>query len=265
MKTWAIVNQKGGVGKTTTTISLAGLLAKRGGRVLVIDSDPHGSLTNYLGLDPEDPARSLYQLFNDDISDIDVFIHPTRIDGLSIIKSSTVLATLERRIGIKDGKGLVIKHLLNSLKSRFDYTLIDCPPMLGVLMINALAACQKVIIPAQCEYLALNGLDRMVNTIDMINRSNNYNIEYLIVPTMVDRRTRVSSASIDLMKEKYHANMWRAYIPIDTKFCESSFTGLPIVNLYPKSRGALAYRVLLNDLLAHGRVAQIQSQTVTSL
>lgn len=253
MKIWAIANQKGGVGKTTTTISLASILARRGGRVLVVDLDPHGSLSSYLGADSSDPVDGVYLAFSDDKHNPSDHIRKTAIDGVFLYKSSLMLATVDRAVGSIDGTGLILASVLNRLQSKYDYVLIDCPPVLGVLMINALAACDFLIVPCQVEFLSLNGLERMTDTIRMINNSVDKNLEYIIVPTMFDRRTRVSDTSLDIMRKKFGERLWRYVIPVDTKFREASKEGVSIAEYAGKSRGARAYSQLLNDLLAGDR------------
>jgi len=253
MKVWAVANQKGGVGKTTTTITLASILAKRGGRVLLVDLDPHVSLTNYLGFDPNDSSTGVYNAFSNDAHNPVEHIKSTSIAGVSLYKSSLMLATVDRLIGGADGKGLVLKNIIDLVSSRYDYVLIDCPPILGVLMINALAACDFLVIPSQAEYLSINGLDRMIGTLGMINKSVRKNLEYMIVPTMYDRRTRISDTSLDLMKEKYGPQLWRYVIPVDTKLREASKDGVSIIDLASKARGAVAYTQLLNDILARDK------------
>jgi chromosome partitioning protein len=259
MKVWAIANQKGGVGKTTTTLTLASILANRGGRVLVIDLDPHGSLTSYLGADPNNSATGIYNAFTDSNHNPFDHIIRTAISGLALYKSSLMLATIDRTIGGSDGKGLVLKKIIETTSSKYDYVLIDCPPILGVLMINALAACDFLIVPTQSEFLSLNGLDRMVETVGMINKSVANDIQYLIVPTMYDRRTRISDTSHNIMKERYGDRLWRYVIPVDTKLREASKEGKSIIDLAPKARGALAYTQLLNDILArNNRVVTVE-------
>ena len=253
MKVWAAANQKGGVGKTTTVVSLGGLLAKRGYRTLLLDMDPHGSMTSYFGLNPDTIEDSLYRLFQIEQQRLAIppqkLIQQTRFENLSLMPASTALATLDRQLGASGGMGLVIKHALELLSSDYDYALIDCPPLLGVLMINALAACEHLVIPVQTEFLAVKGLERMVRTLSMIGRANHRVPEYTILPTMFDRRTRASVSTLRHLRSKYATSLWRSVIPIDTEFREASRAGTPLPIRKPKDRGSMAYEELLNDLL----------------
>lgn len=253
MKVWAVANQKGGVGKTTSVVSLGGLLAKRGYRTLLLDMDPHGSMSSYFGLDPDRTEDSLYRLFQNKQSKLAVspqqMIHQTRFDNLFLLPASTAMATLDRQLSTSDGMGLVIKKALDLLSADYDFALIDCPPLLGVLMVNALAACEHLVIPVQTEFLALKGLERMVRTLSMIARANHRVPEYTILPTMFDRRTRASINTLRELRERYASRLWRSVIPIDTEFREASRLGMPLPIRSPNDRGSLAYAELLNDLL----------------
>jgi chromosome partitioning protein len=160
------------------------------------------------------------------------------------------LATLDRQAGKLDGMGLVIKQALDQLANRYDYVLLDCPPILGVLMINALAACDHLIIPVQTEFLALKGLERMLRTLDMVTKSRQIPLPYHIVPTMFDRRTRASIDSIRVMRESYPDHVWHSLIPVDTLFREASKAGIPPAIFAPQSHGVVAYSKLLEELLA---------------
>ena len=178
MRIWSIANQKGGVGKTTSVVSLGGLLAERGARVLLVDLDPHGSLTSYFRYDPGSLETSLYDLFfNQRSKDLDYIrqvIRPTSSKGVNLLPATTALATLERQVSGQDGMGLVLAKTLAQLWDDYDYALIDTPPILGVLLVNALAACQRLVIPTQTEHLALKGLERMVHTLKMVMSSTFY-------------------------------------------------------------------------------------------
>jgi len=243
MKTWAVINQKGGVGKTTTAISLAGHLCKTDKRLLLVDLEPHGSLTSYLGYDPDNLDTGIYTLFSEPTEnqlDIARMLLPTPIKNTYLFAASSALATLDRQMGTGLGKGLVVTRAIQSVASRFNHGIIDCPPMLGILMINALAACDQLLIPAQTDYLSLKGLDRMVHTLGMVEQSLHKKTPYMIVPTMFDQRTRASVDALQQMKDKYRFNVWGSVIPIDTKFRDASKAGMPLPLLAPKSRGSVA-------------------------
>jgi len=240
LKIWAVANQKGGVGKTTTAVNLAGHLVKQGLRVLLVDMDPHGSMTAYFGLDPDSQEKSVYQLFqgtgvNPAIPTHEI-LHDTGVDGLQFLPSSTALATLDRQLGTQEGKGLVMVNALAQLGQEFDYALMDCPPLLGILMVNALAACEHLLLPVQTEFLAIKGLERMMRTLKMIRRARGNTFEYTIVPTMFDRRTRAAFDSLKTLRETYGTDLWESVIPIDTKFREASKQGLPLSVMLPSSR-----------------------------
>lgn len=254
MKTWASINQKGGVGKTTTVVSLAGHLANTGKRLLLIDLDPHGSLTSYLGYNPDDLETGIYSLFANPTAnpaDVAKLLLPTPIKNTYLFAASTALATLDRQIGSNKGtgKGLVVAKAIECVADKFAYGLIDCPPMLGILMINALAACDQLLIPAQTDYLSLKGLERMMHTLDMVEKSLHKKTPYMIVPTMYDQRTKASQDSLAKMREIYRFNVWGSVIPIDTRFRDASKKGLPLPTMAPYARGSLAYKKLLNFLL----------------
>lgn len=253
MHVWSVANQKGGVGKTTSVVSLGALLASQGKRVLVFDLDPQGSLTSYFGGNPDDIAHSAFDLFmhNGKIPDdvLDEVVTKTSVAGMDIIPASTALATLERNVSQQEGMGLVVSKTLAKLWDRYDYTLIDTPPLLGVLLINSLAACQKLLVPVQTEFLALKGLERMVHTIQMVMRSQKRDLDYLVIPTMFDRRTQASVKSLNTLREQYQGHIWQAAIPVDTKLRDASREGLAIHQLDASSRGARAYTLLLKNLL----------------
>ncbi len=251
MKVWAIANQKGGVGKTTSTISLAGLLSQRGYRVLLLDIDPHGSLTSYFRFNPDELETSVYTLFQNQAVNPFSLVRSTRFEHLHVMPATMALATLDRQLGAQSGMGLVLHKAIKNLADRYDYALIDCPPMLGVLMVNAMAACDQLIIPVQTEFLALKGLERMLKTLTMITRSRSVKLPYTIIPTMFDRRTRASTETLRVLKARYSEDfLWNSVIPIDTQFREASRIGVPLPLMTPEARGAKAYARLLNVLVS---------------
>ncbi len=254
MKIWTVANQKGGVGKTTTTVSLAGLLAQRGHSALMVDLDPQGSLTSYFRLDPDQMETSVYTLFQakankTTLPSFESLVRPTAFPGLHLIPASTALATLDRQLGAMDGMGLVISQALAGMRDRFDYVFIDCPPVLGMLMVNALAACEHLVIPVQTEFLAIKGLDRMLRTIQMIGKAKGVMPPYTVMPTMFDRRTRAAIESLRTLREQYNEHAWNSVVPLDTKFREASQVGAPVCFHDPRTRGSRAYEVLLEYLL----------------
>ncbi len=252
MTVWAIANQKGGVGKTTSVVTLASLLAQKGQPILILDMDPHGSLTTYFGLNPDSVETSIYTLFQniDQTPNSALFkaLKKTHQDNIYLLPASTAMATLDRQLGSQSGKGLVIRNALNQLKDRFPYILIDCPPMLGVLMINALAACDQLLIPVQTEFLALKGLERMLHTLGLLNNARQTGLPYLILPTMYDQRTRSSNQSLTMLKQQYGQGVWDGTIPVDTLFRDASKLGVPLPSLNSTSKGVQAYEHLLQHL-----------------
>lgn len=261
MRVWAVANQKGGVGKTTTSIALAGLLADAGKRVVIVDLDPHGSMTSYFGHDPDSLEHSCFDLFQHKGSVPrglpQQLLLSTSDERISLLPSSTALATLERQSPGQSGLGLVIAKSLAQLWQDFDHAVIDSPPLLGVLMVNALAASQQLVIPVQTEFLAVKGLERMVNTLAMINRSRQQALPYTIVPTLFDRRTQASMSTLRVLRNSYPEHLWPAYIPVDTRLRDSSRAGLTPSKFDNNSRGVIAYRALLKHLLSQQIAAQV--------
>ncbi len=253
MKVWAVANQKGGVGKTTSVVSLGGLLAAKDKRVLLLDLDPHGSLTSYFKHNPDEMNLSIYQLFNQTSHDMErllpQMIINTGFNHLDFIPASTSLAMLERKAVSQEGAGLVISKALAMLWDDYDYVIMDTPPVLGVLLVNALAACEFILLPVQTEFLAIKGLERMLHTLEMVMQSRKRQTPFLVVPTMFDRRTQASNTSLLALRKKYDGKIWPSAIPIDTKFRDASYAGKPLQQYEPQSRGNLAYGSLLNSLL----------------
>ena len=262
MSVWTVANQKGGVGKTTTVVSLGGLCALRGKRTLLVDLDPHGSLTAYFGFDPESAEPSLYDLFREGGGNSEAALRDTGVDNLSLLPASTALATLDRQLGARQGMGLILHNGLEALSGHFERVILDCPPMLGVLMVNALAAGERLIVPVQTEFLALKGLERMVRTLEMIRRSQRRALPYLIVPTLYDQRTRASVESLATLRSQYPERLWDGVIPEDTLFRDASKRGRPLTVLRPWERGSQAYRKLLAGLEQEAAMATTAARAV---
>lgn len=254
MNIWAVANQKGGVGKTTTAITLAGLLSQAGYRTLLMDADPHGSLSVYLGTDPDVNPGGLYQLFHevDTLSAESVrnIVLHTKYENIDIMPASSSMAALDRQMGTRGGMGRVFGKALNLIKEDYDFVLIDCPPLLGILMVNALAVCDELLIPVQTEFLALKGLERIVHTLHMIMQSRNEVLHYTVVPTLYDRRTKASRMALEALQEQYPETLWPGVIPVDTQFREASRLGAPLSMISPGARGVQAYSNLLEHLLS---------------
>ncbi|ODS23708.1 cobalamin biosynthesis protein CobQ [Candidatus Endobugula sertula] len=248
MQVWTVANQKGGVGKTTTSVALAGLAAEQGQRVLLIDLDPQGSMTSYFGGDPDNTPVSVFTLFQDKaiicLESIVQLLIPTRFERMTLLPASTALATLERHGVGKGGLGLVICRTIEQVQDEFDLVVIDSPPVLGVLLINALAACDRLIIPVQTEYLALKGLDRMIHTLRMLSQSQQRLLEYVIVPTMFDQRTHASVGSLSSIRHKYGTQTWPSKIPVDTRLRDASKAGIPPHLFDSNSHSINSYRSL---------------------
>ena len=252
MRVWAVANQKGGVGKTTTAVTLGGLLAERKQRVLLLDLDPHGSMTSYFGYDPDTLTHSSFNLFAEqepDAQAINALLLSTPCEGLTLLPSSMALATVERRAAA-EGMGLKVSRALAKVWDQFDYVLIDSPPVLGALMINALAASERLLVPVQTEFLALKGLERMIRTISMVTQSLRKDLNYTIIPTMFDRRTQASVGALRELRNTYPNTIWAAMIPVDTRIRDASRNGVPLSQYSADSRGAAAYRSLLKSLLS---------------
>lgn len=217
MRTWTVANQKGGVGKTTTTLALGSRLARRGFRVLLLDLDPHSSLTQSLGLPAEPPPRGVIDLFDDTPAEIGQVAMPTALDEMHLVPGQAGLATLERRASTRPGLGRALGRALDAVRAQYDYALLDCPPTLGLLMVNALAAADRLIVPTQTEPLALFGLEGIARTAAMVDRSRNRPLPISIVPTLFDRRTRIANDTLAQMRTRFESQVWTDAVPVDTR------------------------------------------------
>ncbi len=250
-KVIAVANQKGGVGKTTTTVNLGSCLATLGKKVLLIDIDPQSNCTSGLGVDFKNLPYSSYDVLIND-REITNSIHKTMIDTLDLLPSSISLAGAEIELVSQIARETKLKSAIAKVKEEYDYILIDCPPSLGLITLNALTAADSVLIPIQCEYYALEGLSQLLNTIKRVRKSLNQNIEIEgVVLTMYDARTNLSE-QVSLEITKYFSEkVYKTVIPRNVRLSESPSFGLPITLYDPGCVGAKAYHSLANEFLAN--------------
>ena len=243
----AIANQKGGVGKTTSSLCLARGLSQAGHRVLLVDLDPHASLTRAFAVPSSPPPAGSHDLFTGAGASLASLARGTEINGLDLIAAQPALATLERRGATQPGLGLALGRALHAVQSLYDHVLLDCPPTLGVLMVNALAAADRLVVPTQTDPLALHGLADMLRTAAMVERSRRRPLPQHVLPTLFDRRTRSGVQSLDQLHDLYEGRVWPKAIPMDTRLRDPSVLTAADA---PTGRGADAYRSALNWLLA---------------
>lgn len=246
MRAWAIANQKGGVGKTTTSLCLARGLATAGHRVLLLDLDPHASLTRAFEVPSDPPPSGTHDLFNGSGAGLLELARYTDIPDLQLVAAQPALATLERRGATQPGLGLALGRALHSVRDVYDYVLMDCPPTLGLLMVNALAAADRLIVPTQTDPLALHGLADMLRTAEMVERSRRRPLPRHVLPTLFDRRTRTGVASLYELQDRYGERVWPYAVPMDTRLRDAaSLTKADP----PDGRGVDMYRRALKWLL----------------
>lgn len=246
----SIANQKGGVGKTTTAVTLSSILAKRGKRILLIDADPQGNASSGLGIE-KDVENSVYDLLVDDIGAEDV-IEDTQIKNLKICPSNINLAGAEVELVSMISREQRLKEKLDKIKDIFDYIFIDCPPSLGLITLNAFTASDSVLIPVQCEYYALEGLGQLLNTVNLVKKHLNKDIEIEgAILTMYDIRTNLSNQVVKEVKKYFDNKVYRTVIPRNIKLSEAPSYGMPIILYDPKSKGAKYYDKLAKEFLSN--------------
>lgn len=249
MKIIAVTNQKGGVGKTTTSVNLAAALAYKGKKVLLIDSDPQGNTTSGVGIEKDDIKLTLYDCLVEPEKINDAIIK-TKYHGLSLLASSAELSAAEIELASQDGRELFLKEALSHISNAYDFVIIDSPPAFGMLSINIMTASDSVIIPIQCEYYALEGLAQLIATIDRVKHSTNKNLAVEgILATMYDKRTNLSEQVLDEVKKHFGDKVYNTYIPRNVRLSEAPSFGEPIISYDITSTGAKAYFDLAREVI----------------
>lgn len=252
-KVIAIANQKGGVGKTTTAVNLATVLAKKGKRVILIDADPQGNATSGLGIDKSDLEKSTYDLLIDEVDIIQV-AKDTMVKTLKVCPSNVDLAGAEVELVSQMSREQRLKEKVDPIRDGVDFIIIDCPPSLGLITLNALTAADSVLIPVQCEYYALEGLGELLNTINLVKKHLNKNLEIEgAVLTMYDVRTNLSNQVVREVKRYFNDKVYSTVIPRNVKLSEAPSFGMPISIYDPKSKGARCYEKLAREVLAKNK------------
>lgn len=245
----AIANQKGGVGKTTTSINLSATLAEKGKKVLVIDTDPQGNTTSGFGLNKNQLENTIYELLIGDCK-VDDALYKNVVDGVDIIPSNVNLAAVEIELIDMNEKEFILKKAIEEIRDYYDFIIIDCPPSLSMLTINAMTTADTVLVPIQCEYYALEGLSQLVHTVNLVKERLNNSLQMEgVIFTMYDSRTNLSMQVVENVKDHISENVYKTIIPRNIRLAEAPSYGLPI-NLYDtKSAGAEAYRLLADEVI----------------
>ena len=253
-KILAVANQKGGVGKTTTSLNLGGALARQGKKVLLLDLDPHACATLNARIYPEDMGLSLHDIFLAREEDWPVLwpqvTHVDALEGMDVAPGNIRLSELEVDFRERRGKGGVLARSLAEQRRNYDFIVLDCPPHVGILLVNALVAADLLIIPIQTDFLALHGLKLLFDTLHTLRRALGRPIRYRAVPTMYDKRAKACTKVLELMRNKMDGVLFSTIIGVDTHFREASARGCTIYGVDAHSRGARAYESLAEEVLA---------------
>lgn len=252
-KVIAISNQKGGVGKTTTAVNLSACLAMSGKKVLLVDLDPQGNGTSGLGIDKDTLKQCIYNVLINGV-DIEKVIVPTSLKQLDVVPATIQLAGATVDLVALDKREYILRKAIKSIKKKYDFIIIDCPPSLGLLTLNALVASNSVLIPIQCEFYALEGVSQLIKTISIVQQSLNKDlvIEGVLL-TMFDGRTNLSLQVAEEVKKFFGANVYKTIIPRTVRLSEAPSYGEPIIVYDPRSKGADVYKALAKEVLRRAK------------
>lgn len=251
-RTIAIANQKGGVGKTTTSVNLSACLAHLGKKVLMIDTDPQGNATSGVGVNKGEVHKCIYDVLIDDEPIKDV-IRETKVENLYIVPATIALAGAEIELVSTISREVRLKHAIDDIKNDYDYIVIDCPPSLGLLTINSLTASDSILIPVQCEYYALEGLSQLLSTVRLVQKHLNHQLTIEgVLLTMLDARTNLGLQVIEEVKKYFQDKVFKTVIPRNVRLSEAPSHGEPIIVYDAKSRGAEGYLELAREVIKNG-------------
>ena len=248
-RTIAVANQKGGVGKTTTTVNLSAALGAKGQRVLVVDTDPQGNTTSGFGVDKNNIENTIYELMLDEIT-TDQCIIKNIVDNVDIIPANVNLAAVEVELMDKENREYIVKNAIDWVKDQYDFIMVDCPPSLSTLTINSMTAADTVLVPIQCEFYALEGLSQLITTVNLVKERLNPELGMEgIVFTMYDSRNNLSDQVVENVKAHVEEKVYNTLIPRNIRLAEAQSYGMPINKYDPKSAGAVAYDSLADELI----------------